>query len=92
MKKILTMIAAAGIAMSANAKIIGYTDAIDGGRLNLHDDACTLYTEAGGKAVFVFQDGKEFEGCWKYDKETNSFLILINEQGFAVPSIFFTAP
>jgi hypothetical protein len=93
MKKILTMIAAAGIALSASAGVVAFTDSIEGGRLNLHDDACEMFTGADGKAVFVVSGGGEaLEGCWKYSKESNEVLLIINGIALELPAILFTSP
>lgn len=90
-KKLLTTAAALSFAVCASAKIVAFSDDGTGARFNLHDDACTLFTGADGVATFTSDSSpSKFEGCWKYDKENNAFLIVIEGRVFELPASLFT--
>lgn len=91
MKKLLTLAASIALMTAASAKVVAYSDVIEGGRLKLSDDACEMFTGADGKAAFVVAGGEAMDGCWKYDKENNVIHIIINGIALSLPANVFTS-
>tara|TARA_R110000822_G_scaffold49495_3_gene129708 strand:+ start:4167 stop:4451 length:285 start_codon:yes stop_codon:yes gene_type:complete len=91
-KKLLTTLTALSFAACASAEIVAFSDDGTGARFNLHNDTCLQFGGADGIATFT-QEGadRQFEGCWKYDKENNVVLIVIEGRVFELPATMFTS-
>jgi len=81
------------VATLAVAGVTAFSDAIDGGRLNLLDEPCAFFNDADGAAEFQVTANKEvLKGCWKYDPDNNVVLLVINGVPFSMPAILFQTP
>lgn len=90
--KLGIMFAALLVTLSSYAGITAYSDDGTGARFNLLDDVCTQFDNADGIATFTSTNSPvTFEGCWKYDKENNIILIVIEGRIFELPASLFTS-